>query len=886
MPSTASESAANASSAPLVREPLTLSRWLAPLLYVLVTLGLFHEFVFSSAMLFGSDTESLGYMVRAFYAERLAAGDFPLWFPNVLGGTPFIDSLAGGDSLYPPSVLLLMLFEPHRALGWKLVLHVFVAGLAMNAWCRELGRTRAASLLMGLAYMLAPFFVTLAFGGHDGKMFVVALTPLLFWAVESWFARRSLTALAATAAVVALVILTPHFQMAWFLFLATGAYALFRSVQVARAEQPRAGTSAFGLFLLASVLGAAAAGIQLLPAVDYVTSASRRTATTVDASPAENRAYASSWGLHPEEIVATLAVPEFVGGDVSAVAPGQNGRRSLESSWVDGTYWGQNPFKINHEYVGFIVVLLALLAVLSSTSRRPLLWFFVSLAGVSLLYTLGTHTPVWGLFYALVPGIKLFRAPSMMVFLTGFSLATIAAFGIDRLLQGAVSRAATRPESAGSAPPDPAERGLWAVAALMVGAWLLATNGVLTSAWTAVFRPDLTPDRAQVLAGAVPFIARGFAIAALLATLLAGIALATRRRWLQASGVVALLGVLLLVDAVRVDLPFIQMRDFEAWAAPSPNERFLMDRKAQQAAPFRVLDMNGGSQAVRLAMFGIDLAAGHHPNDMARYRTLIGMEGSGLPLNLLAAPSIGELLNVQYLVWPAWQYGPLEGQLDNLPGFSGVQRVTGTRLSDGRDYEVVYELPRPLPRARFVTDARAVASDAEAVDLLMRGSVDPRQVTLLAPEWSSWQGQGGDGGERLPGTDRDVPSEAAHTLEWVASDPDLQILRVTAQQPGFLVVADNWFPSWQADIDGVPVDIARADVSLRAIQVPAGEHTITFRATLGEPVRRGGIVGVMTSLALILLVIAGRRKGLAAAAPQTRGATARGAPEGVHSDVV
>jgi len=869
MPSTASASAAPPSSEPTLREPLTIPRWIAPLLYALVTLGLFREFVFSSAMLFGSDTESLGYMVRAFYAERLAAGDLPLWFPNVLGGTPFIDSLAGGDSLYPPSVLLLMLFEPHRALGWKLVLHVFVAGLAMNAWCRELGRTRAASLLMGLAYMLAPFFVTLAFGGHDGKMFVIALTPLLFWAVERWFARRSLTALAATAAVVALVILTPHFQMAWFLFLATGGYAFFRSIQIARSEQPRAGANAFGLFLVASVLGAGAAGVQLLPAVDYVTSASRRTATTVDASPEENRAYASSWGLHPEEIVATLAVPEFVGGDVSAVAPGQNRRRSLESSWVDGTYWGQNPFKINHEYVGFVVVLLALLAALSATPRRPLLWFFVALACISLLYTLGMHTPVWGLFYALVPGIKLFRAPSMMVFLTGFSLATMAAFGVDRLLQGVRSREATTGGDGGTVQPDPAERGLWAIAALLVVAWLLATNGVLTSVWTAVFRPDLTPDRAQVLAGAVPFIARGFAIAALLALLLAGMTLAVRRRWLRASGVVVLLGVLLLVDAVRVDLPFIQMRDFEAWAAPNPNESFLMEREAQQAEPFRVLDMNGGSQAVRLAMFGLDLAAGHHPNDMARYRTLIGMEGSGLPLNLLAAPTVGQLLNVQYLVWPGWQYGPLEAQLANLPGFSGAQRVTGTRLSDGRDYEVVYELPRPLPRARFVSEARAVASDDEAVDLLMRGSVDPNQVTLLAPEWSSWQAQGREG----------AATDAAPSIEWIESEPDLQILQVTTQRPGFVVVADNWFPSWQADIDGVPVDIARTDVSLRAIQVPAGEHTVTFRATLGDPVRRGGIIGVIAILALVLMAATGRRMTRARAAHETHETSAPEAGE-------
>ena len=285
-----------------------------------------------------------------------------------------------------------------------------------------------------------------------------------------------------------------------------------------------------------------------------------------------------------------------------------------------------------------------------------------------------------------------------------------------------------------------------------------------------------------------------------------------------------------------------------------------------------MLDMNGGSQAVRLAMFGLDLAAGHHPNDMARYRTLIGMEGSGLPLNLLAAPTVGQLLNVQYLVWPAWQYGPLEAQLANLPGFLGAQRVTGTRLSDGRDYEVVYELPRPLPRARFVAEARTVASDAEAVDLLMRGSVDPNQVTLLAPEWSSWQAQGREGAAT-------EATGATATVEWIEAEPDLQILRVTTQRPGFVVVADNWFPSWRADIDGVPADIARTDVSLRAIQVPAGQHTVTFRATLGDPVRRGGIIGVIAILALVLMAATGRRMTRARAAHETHETSAPEAGE-------
>ena len=63
-------------------------------LVVLATL-LFKDFVFSNDMLYGSDTLSLGYMAREFFADLLRNGVFPMWNPLLLGGTPFIDSLAG-----------------------------------------------------------------------------------------------------------------------------------------------------------------------------------------------------------------------------------------------------------------------------------------------------------------------------------------------------------------------------------------------------------------------------------------------------------------------------------------------------------------------------------------------------------------------------------------------------------------------------------------------------------------------------------------------------------------------------------------------------------------------------------------------------------------------
>jgi len=241
-------------------------------IYGAATALLFRDFIFSGQMLYGSDTLSAGYMLRAFYADALGNGDFPGWNPMLFGGTPFLASLAGGDSLYPPSLLLLLIIEPFRSLGWKLVLHVFLAGAGMYGWSREIGVGRKAAAVAGLGYLVAPFMVTLAYPGHDGKLFVTALTPFLFWAVHAWGTRGSPRSWAGIAVVVALVTLTTHFQMAYFLFGTAGAFAMLLLVQGIRKPDVgrRVASRRFALFLGASLVGAGAAGVQLFPAVDYI----------------------------------------------------------------------------------------------------------------------------------------------------------------------------------------------------------------------------------------------------------------------------------------------------------------------------------------------------------------------------------------------------------------------------------------------------------------------------------------------------------------------------------------------------------------------------------------------------------------------------------------
>ena len=784
--------------------------WLPPTVFLALTLLLFREFVFSDQMLFGNDTLGLGYVARAFYANALTElGTFPLWAPQLLGGTPFLEALSGGDSLYPPSLLLLLLMEPYRALGWKLVIHVAAAGFFMFGWVRALGASRPAALLGGTAYMLAPYFVSLVHPGHDGKIFVTALAPLLFWAVERSFSRPSLKAFTGVALVVALVIYTTHFQMAYFLFGAVGLYAMLRAVEVWRARdaaaddaaaaasppRPRAASLRFALFLAAAVAGAGIAAVQLVPAVQYVTEHSRRVQTTRETAQESGVEWSSSWSLHPEEVVA-MVIPEFAGNN------------SGGADWSQGTYWGRNVTKDNHEAAGVVVLVLALVALLGA-GRRALRWFFAGLAAIALLFALGAHTPVWKLFYEVVPGVRLFRAPSQVMFLFAFAASTLAALGLDRILGQRADELAGRTIG----------RALWICVGALGALALLAASGALTSIWTTGFYADIDPARLERLAGLEPFIVRGAWISFGLALAAAVLVWAHRRGNMPAGALVGLLVAVVAADEFRVSTGFIRTIDFAQWSAPDANIQAVLEREQGSTEPYRLLSFAQNGQDVHPALHGIELAGGHHPNDLSRYRELIGMVGSGLPENLLDN-DIRRLLNVKYVLWPDYQFGQ---------SISGMPVVSRPALQNGSPYETVLE-DAGLPRARLV-GAATVKSDAEAVPYMLSDAFDPvREVVLSEPSPLEMDG-----------------APASGTVTWLSRTPNELSLSVTTERPALLVVADNWFPAWRATVDGADAPVLRAYHTLRAVPVPAGEHQVVMRY-------QSDAVGRSLWISLILLV--------------------------------
>jgi len=786
--------------------------WVPVAAYALAAVLLFREFVFGSAGLLGADTTYLSYFARNFYTEAVRSlGRFPLWDPLLFGGIPFVEGMHG-DIFYPPT-LALFLLDTRAFWGWKMILHVFLAGVFCFLWLRRgLGLRRGPAFFGGLVYMMGADLVSLIFPGGDGKLLVSALAPLAFWLTERAVRGRRLQDFAVLALGVALLMFTSHMQAAYFTVWGISLYFFFRLAQIWRAERSAGGAARLlGLFALSGVLGVGAAAVQFVPPLLYLREWSHRAERTVQAEAQSAYEYSTQWSMHPEEAMA-MVVPEFVGVNVPTETSAGN------------TYWGRNVFKLNHEYAGLVPLLLLPLAFIRRREARA--WFFLALGVASLLYALGATTPAFRLFY-LIPGVKLFRAPSIIIFLVGLSVATLGAMGLQRLLdwlQGAPEdRRAVR-------------RTLWIAAAVLGVLALLESAGLVTGFWRAVVYPGMGPAQEAAFQANLPAIRTGFWLAFLLAAAVAGTWELASRDLLSARGALVLLAVLAAVDLYRVDRDFVRGTVISnevidpVFFEPDGAIRFLQAEQARTAEPFRVVDLGtygevrgrAGSPNL-LAIHGLEQIGGHHGNEMGRYRTLIGGDAlRNLTRRLL------DLTNTKYVVRAR--------SLGDAPGFTEVYRDPTA---------IVYRNETAFPRAFLVGAVEVVPDEVALTRILADPDLDLRRTALLP--------------EPLP-QGVAVEPDPVGTVEWLDREADRYTLRVTADRPALLVISENYFPAWRALVDGQPATVLRADYTFRAVPVPAGTHEVRLEYR-SEVLQASAYVSLATLVLLLGVAVGGALRG-------------------------
>ncbi len=157
----------------------------------------------------------------------------------------------------------------------------------------------------------------------------------------------------------------------------------------------------------------------------------------------------------------------------------------------------------------------------------------------------------------------------------------------------------------------------------------------------------------------------------------------------------------------------------------------------------------------------------------------------------------------------------------------------------------VYREPAAFERAFLVGRARAIGDWRELLSATLEEDYDPSQEVL-----ADWLPQGD-----LPQTD----SGDLGSIQITERTTNTVKMDVQASERCYLVLADAFYPGWEARIDGASVEVFPAYHAFRGIVVPPGDHRVVFEFR-PRSFRIGmGISVVALTLSLILNVWTLRR---------------------------
>ncbi len=726
-----------------------------------------------------SDQIFTGIPFRWFGADEWhRTGHVALWNPYMFGGLPFVGAMHG--DIFYPTAWLRLLVGADTALNLGFAVHLVLAGVLTYAFLRRLGTSWTGAVTGGLAYQLSGIVASLVQPGHDGKLYVSALLPLVLLALVIGIRERRWEGHGLLALAVALGILSPHIQMMQYTLILAGLFALY----LAFADDRRPATTpqrlqALGLALGAVALGLTAGMIQLWPFIQYMPFAAR-------SAGAQGWDYATSYAIPPEHLV-DWVVPEFTG--------------------ILQAYWGSNFFKLHSEYVGAGTLVLAAVGI-ASRERRRLLWFVGGAWLLFVLVSLGGHTPFYRLWYALVPGVKVTRAPGMAFFVPTFLMAVTAAFGVERLERGEGKKVLY---------------GALGAAALLL---LLGVSGALAGLAESLARPTGRDTAAAANADAITF---GAVRSAVVIALVAALGFAVLARRVGGLAVAALLALVVGGDE------YSNARRFFAWSPPASElyaDDAILRRLEATPRPWRIVDLpdaNGVYPTAFLMAKGIPNVLGHHGNELHRYDQLLG--GKNVWENL-GNPRLWDLLAVRFVV--------LSGKME----LRGYRLVDSTASAAGRGGPAwLYEADTVPPYARVIPAAAKIPEE-RIVPTLLDARLDPDRVLLL-PE---------DAAATPPRVDQQ-PERATSRAEVTAWEPGAITVRIdpAPAQASWLLVSENWYPDWHVSVDGRPAALLRGHGTFLAAQLPAGAREARF--TFASAGYSAGKAVTLASFTAILLWI-------------------------------
>ena len=752
---------------------------------------------------------------------RDETGKEAIWTNSMFGGMPgyMISTIYKGNLTRVIDKTLRSIFHPAAMLIlYMLGFYILLLSLKINRW---------QSLVGAIAFAFSSYFLIIIGAGHNSKAYALGYLPVVIAGVLMVFNKKRIPGVILFTLGLALEILAGHPQITYYGLILLVIYGIVELVYAIKKSEYLPFLKSAGILIAGAVVAVGMNLSQLYTSYEYakdtIRGPSELTSDNENKTSGLDKDYVVQYSYGIGETF-TLLVPNFKGGathlhpDLDSesykVLRQKGVQQPRETLNMIIMYHGDQPPTAGPVYLGAIVVFLFVLGLFVIEGKYK--WWLLIATIISIILSWGQN--VMGLTSFLLdhlPFYNKFRAPSMTLVIAQITMPLLGFLALNNIITGKT------------------DKKIW----LNGLKWATIITGGLTLLFA--LAPGITGDfRSQydlrfqlpdwLIEAAVADRKAALRNDALRSFVFIGLAAGTLYLWnlnkLKTNALIVVLGLLVLADLWMIDKRYLNNDNFVSKReAKNPFPEMPVDKAILQDKDlsYRVLPLQNPFQDARASYYHKSVG-GYHAAKLRRYNEVI--EHHLVP-------------EMQKLIGVLQAGGTPDSAFRNLPAIN----MLNTRY-------IIYDLnaspiknDHALGNAWFVEDFDIVENADEEIEALK--NIDPLAKAIVDKRFSSY----------LEG--KTFSKDNAGSLKLIEYQPNYLKYQSKASGEQLAVFSEIYYDKgWNAYVDGKIVPHFRANYILRAMVLPAGEHTVEFKF---EPKSYfiGNKISFASSVILILAMI-------------------------------
>lgn len=752
-----------------------------------------------SGLLFSPDTQlypakdwwSQHYFWKNFEKESFEKdGEIPLWNPATFSGAPFLGHPAGSTYFYPTNPLFLF-NDANSIFKLYLLFHSLFAGISFFYLIRFLLEDRMISLFGSIAFIYGGAWIAKISFGQLTNMVVISYVPLLLLLLLKLWQKPKWTLSLLMGFVLGIQFNAGNQHLFYISALSLIFLIIYFSIEeIYKEKNIKQLLRKYLLLFLAAFIGMGISAGQLLPTMETAAWSIRTLS---------NYEYCTSLSL-PLWQTLSFFYPNVFG------------------TYIEGNYIGAENYTELYGYAGLFPLLLMFYFIFSKRKKSG--YPFLMLAIVSLLLSFGRYTPVYKIFYKIIPGLNLFRIPATFLFIYIIALIVLGCYGLQSFLDDK---------------DDKRKRKLFSI---------LLMTFISVTVLLLVFHP-----LERIIKTWKPHLLSNTTLASVTYALIHALVLLAvfcvfyfLRIPRKAISILFIL--FMMLDLLLVGLPLLKTRDLNTVNRSYP----WIEKISEDKTFFRIYDIKSVPQETSL-QFGLQKITGLDPIILKHYFNFTNLLlGDYIPITTEQLPitrnDSGDLKNIVVLNLLNVKYIISNHRFDSFQSL-----ILVNQYQDKEKNEVyLYENKDALPRAWIVHKTEEIEDFSQFRDKLKE----------LKPREKAFVSAGSE--KKIASTLIDDTSISKNTL--TSENVTIKdyksnriIMSVDADRAGLLIISEVWMPGWIAKVNGKPAPVIRTNYILRGIPVEKGKSWVELRYFPKSFPVGVSITFLFSVIVLILLII-------------------------------